>query len=776
MEIRTESKAEVVRKIESGYGAKLDWQDLIERMHEGFVACELVRADDDPAGEPIDFRYIYANPAFTSQTGLEPEVVLGRRAADALPGLEPEWTEDLVRVGVTQQSDNFTRFVGLLGRWFEVHAFPLGHDRFGVLFLDTTEREQADILLQARTAKLERRLTATVSNQTLTWEVTPDLLSVIKADGAFEQTNPAWETVLGYTANQLNGKRFLDFVHPDDKSRTVTAFEKVVKDRQPVLRFENRYCHADGGWRWLSWVAVPENGQVFCSARDVTADKASESKLAQRNRFWNASRDLHVIVDFDGRCRELNPAWQTELGYVPEALIGEKFSKLVRHDQVSSLQRKIDYVLTGGRLDGYELALLAADGLYRWYSFTAFTEGDAMLATGRDVSEEIRRDQELAITEGELRHSQKLDMVGQLTGGIAHDFNNLLTAVQSNLELLDSTLASDDSKARLLVSEALAGTVRGGVLTQRLLAFARKQDLTTGSVDVGQLIEGMKDLLTRSLGPGVHINTTVAEGTSLASVDSNQLDMALLNLAVNARDAMDGEGSLSFAIEPAHVYEAGPLPAGDYVRILVTDTGCGMDNVTVEKATEPFFTTKDLGMGTGLGLSMVHGLAEQSGGKFRLTSELGVGSIAELLLPAATGPADVPSQEHLVKSVESGSSVTCRRVLVVDDDALVLRAMAATLRRLGHVVYSAESGEHALEVLAQELAMDVVITDQLMRGMSGLKLAADIRQNYGGTAVILATGYVGDNEIEHGLIDGRLVKPFNRASLNSVLASVLNSK
>lgn len=609
-----------------------------------------------------------------------------------------------------------------------------------------------------------------------TWEISPDLLSVIGADGRFRAANAAWRRVLGYRPEALVGQHYATLLHPDDHADARVAFDAVLRG-EPIEYLENRCRHADGGWRWLSWVALPEDGCFLGSARDITEAKLRETRLAERNRIWVASRDLYVVIGLDGRYRELNPAWGTALGHDPSALVGTSFDVLVRPDLLDAVREKFAFMAGGGRVEDYEIAVRAGDGSYRWYSFSGFVEGNAILVMGRNIDERKRREEEMATIEQALRQSQKLEMIGQLTGGIAHDFNNLLMAMQSSLELLDGLLPADATRARELVGDALTGAARGAALTQRLLAFARKQELAPGAVDVARLVAGMHELLSHSLGPRVSFRTRASDDVAPAAVDGGQLEMALMNLALNARDAMEGAGELTVSIDMHRATGRGPLPAGRYVRVRVSDTGCGMDAATLERATEPFFTTKDIGSGTGLGLSMIHGLAEQSGGRFRLRSEVGSGTVAELLLPAASESADTPPPDATAPVADRPTGpLPPRRILLVDDDPLVLRGMAGILARLGHDVLRAESGALALQTLAREASIDIVITDQLMPGMTGLELATAIRRAYPepgtGPAVVLATGYSNTLIAERDLVAARLAKPFDRARLEAVLASV----
>jgi signal transduction histidine kinase/CheY-like chemotaxis protein len=372
-----------------------------------------------------------------------------------------------------------------------------------------------------------------------------------------------------------------------------------------------------------------------------------------------------------------------------------------------------------------------------------------------------------------FRQVQKMEALGQLTGGIAHDFNNLLSAVLGNLKLLRKRLA-DDAAALRLIDGAIEGAERGAALTQRLLAFARQQDLHPAAVDAAQLICGMIEMLRRSIGPLIEIETAFAENLWTAHVDANQLELALLNLVVNARDAMPDGGRLTLGArnETIAARAEGTLAAGDYVCLTVADTGAGMDDATLARATEPFFTTKGAGKGTGLGLSMVHGLAAQSGGALRLSSRSGAGTMAELWLPRSPARPATPAAAPARAEPQFPRSCT---ILLVDDDALISMATCEMLKDLGHRVIEAPSGSEALEILRAGTPIDVVVSDEAMPGMRGTQLAVEIRASWPDVPVILATGYAElpkNSELKLPL----LRKPYAQEDLAAVIVEVIGAK
>jgi signal transduction histidine kinase len=383
--------------------------------------------------------------------------------------------------------------------------------------------------------------------------------------------------------------------------------------------------------------------------------------------------------------------------------------------------------------------------------------------------EQRTREREAALAQ--VHEMQKVESLGQLTGGVAHDFNNLLMAVLGNLELLRK-LVPDDPKLLRLINGATQGAERGATLTKRMLAFARRQELKPETVDVAALVDSMVEMLRRSLGPEIRIVTDFAHDLPPTRVDPNQLELALLNLALNARDAMPIGGGLTISAhcERVTASDISGLQAGDYVCIVEQDTGHGMDEATLKRAAEPFFTTKGAGRGTGLGLSMVDGLVAQSGGAMRISSQPGVGTRVELWLPVsrqAAADRPRPAAPELVAEI-----APCR-VLVVDDDPIVATGTVAMLEDLGHVALEVPSAEAALHLLQSEPgAVDLVITDQAMPGMTGAELAASIRRTWPDLPVIIATGYA-EFSSDPELRLPRLTKPYRQQDLATMLARVV---
>ncbi|MCK0209677.1 PAS domain S-box protein [Starkeya koreensis] len=505
----------------------------------------------------------------------------------------------------------------------------------------------------------------------------------------------------------------------------------------------------------------------------VMADRESAMLRASEERYRTLYRrtplPLHSL-DGNGCIEQVSDRWLDLLGYRRDEVIGRPLTDFMTPD--SSRRRNEEHwpqLVGSGELREAEYRLVTKDGRVLDCKLSAVAERDAqgnILKTSCgliDVTEH-------RAAEEALRQAQKLEAVGQLTGGIAHDFNNLLAVVLGNLELAAKRSPSD-ARLQTLLDNAIQAAQRGAALTQRMLAFARRQDLRPEPVNVPDLVLGMAEMLRRSIGPSVRIETRFPLGLPQARVDANQLELALLNLAVNARDAMPEGGTITIAASERMVdgsdgaVDHGALRPGRYFCLSVADTGTGMDEETLSRAAEPFFTTKGIGKGTGLGLAMVHGLAAQSGGQLVMESRAGQGTTATIYLPIADAPPVVAPVAVVVadEMVPAGNG-GAQRVLVVDDDPLVLSATGAMLEDLECLVTEASSGEEALRILESGVAFDVVLTDQAMPGMTGVQLAAAIAARWPDLPVILGTGYAElPPDARAGMM--RLGKPFSRDAL-----------
>ena len=590
----------------------------------------------------------------------------------------------------------------------------------------------------------------------------------------------------GYEASEIIGEHFSRFYTDEDRAAGVPALALRTATEEGRYEVEGWRVRKGGERFWAHVLIDPIRspaGELLGFAkvtRDLTERRRAEEALRvsdqQFRMLVQGVTDYAIYrLDLDGRVVNWNAGAQRIKGYLPQEIIGEHFSRFYTDEdrKAGEPARALHTAAAEGRFEK-EGWRIRKDGTRFWAHVVIDRMVDdrgemiGFAKITRDVTE--RRQAQAALDEARqaLFQTQKLQAIGRLTGGIAHDFNNLLMAVLGSLELLRKRLPADP-RAEALLDNAVQGARRGASLTQRMLAFARKQDLKLEAVDPRALVEGMSALLRGSLGPAIEFATRLPGRLPPVLTDANQLESALLNLAVNARDAMGESGRLT--IEAA-ARSLGPgndvgLPAGDYVSLAVIDNGAGMDDETLARATEPFFTTKGVGKGTGLGLSMVHGLAEQSGGRLRLSSRPGRGTRAELWLPRAGAAARPQTTPIAVANCCDGEAGPALVVLAVDDDDLVLENIAAMLEDLGHTAVVASSAREALEIL-DETRVQAVITDHAMPVMTGLQLACEIRARRPGLPVALATGYA-ELPPDTGVDILRIAKPYTQAELGQLL-------
>lgn len=604
------------------------------------------------------------------------------------------------------------------------------------------ERHRSDInlvrsqeKLRLLNADLERRVNERAHERSRTWLVSPDLLSVINADGRFDAVNPAWTATLGWAEEELlSGQENL--VHPDDATRSAAVFQ-LARQGRPITRFKNRYRHRNGTYRWLVWVVVLEEEKLYCTARDITAEKARAAALRartkERDRAWNLSQELLAVVTADGILDSVNARWTQQLGWQEAELIGSKIFDYAHPDDVDASLVVFNKFLLAPVDTPFEYRLQHKDGSYRWFSWTGSPQDGKIYAAGRHVT--VERAQAEA-----LRQSQKMEAIGQLTGGVAHDFNNLLTVIRSSTDLLQRPNLSEERRARYV--SAISATVdRAAKLTSQLLAFARRQALQPEVFAACDGVRSIAEMLGTLTGARINIVTHLPEQVCLVNADPSQFDTALVNMAVNARDAMSGEGTLTINVEPVEKIPAVRHHAaveGAFVAISITDTGSGISPDRLDHVFEPFYTTKEVGQGTGLGLSQVLGFAKQSGGDVTLTSTVGTGSTFVLYLPrVATAARSAPSSSP-ADLPEDGRGT---RVLVVEDNVDVGSFSIQALAELGYVPVLAVNAREALSTLASGEPFDVVFSDLVMPGMSGIELAEQIRRMYPALPVVLTSGY-----------------------------------
>jgi len=516
---------------------------------------------------------------------------------------------------------------------------------------------------------------------------------------------------------------------------------------------------------------------LFCACTETTEHVIAERQSsAARDRLFAMTRDLFGVATFEGELKTINPAWAAVLDRTHEELTSRPFADIIHPDDLATTAEVVETLMRGEPVHQFHVRLLKADGTpiaFAWSAVPDAMPGTGIFYTvGRDITEDQNREEM-------LRQSQKMEAVGQLTGGLAHDFNNLLTGMMGNLELLQMRVArgrTDDLDR--FISAAQGAGRRAASLTQRLLAFSRRQTLDPKPTDVHRLIHGMEDLLMRTVGPETAVVVADAADLWPAMIDAAQLESALLNLSINARDAMPGGGRITIEAGNKHLDQRGALrhdmDPGDYLSICVTDTGTGMEPQVIERVFEPFFTTKPIGQGTGLGLSMVYGFARQSGGQVRIYSEVGMGTTVCIYLPRYHGePVNDAPDGSPSGQIKAGGET----VLVVDDEATIRHLIDEVLDEQGYTVIGAGDGAAGIKVLQSGARIDLLITDVgLPNGMNGRQVADAGRSLRPGLKVLFITGYAENAAVGNGYLEPGmelLTKPFTLEALSMKVADIL---
>ena len=623
--------------------------------------------------------------------------------------------------------------------------------------------------------------------QQLIEAITDYAIYMLDPSGRIVSWNPGAQRFKGYAAQEIIGQHFSRFYTPEDKAAELPKRALETAAREGKFESEGWRVRKDGTRFWahvvIDPIRDPDSGAVTGFAkitRDLTQRNAAAEKLRRSEEQFRllvqgVTDYALYMLDPGGIVSNWNLGAERIKGYKADEIVGQHFSRFYTDEERDAgvPSHALETALQEGRYEreGWRVRKSGA----RFWAHVIIdpiwtTDGElaGFAKITRDITERKQAHEALERTREALVQTQKMEAIGQLTGGVAHDFNNLLMAVLGSLELLRKRLPDDPGMTRL-VDNAILGAQRGAALTQRMLAFARRQDIATGPVPLAELLNGMKELLSATLGSHAAVELRFAPDIPSVIADENQLSLAILNLSVNARDAMPDGGTVAISAEEIALPAGNDLGlgVGPYVRLAVSDTGQGMDAETLARATEPFFTTKGVGKGTGLGLSMVQGMTEQLGGKFVLASKKGQGTRAEMWLRAAGEDMEVAVARKSAPATEHGRAL---KILAVDDDHLVLFNTAEMLRDLGHTVWEAGSGEAALDVLAARPA-ELVITDQVMPRMTGTQLIDKIRKTSPGLPAILATGYAETPaNLDSAIV--RLKKPFTQEELRAAIERI----
>ena len=635
---------------------------------------------------------------------------------------------------------------------------------------DVTKRHRAEVDLQEMNSSLAAIVESRTKERDRVWANSRDLHVVIGADGIFRAVSPAWTRVMGHACEDVLGRSFREFVHPDDLA--TAQFDGDFTTARDVASFIARHIRKDRAVCWISWRTTSEDGLLYAYGRDITAEKIAADRLAlaqSRLRvIFETTYLFQALLTPDGLLLDANTAALSAIGRTLDQIQGLAFWDCPWFTQTLGLahtMRNDVRTAAGGSVVNREFQVNLPVGGWRWFDFALRPVRDRTGAVVAIVPEALDlTDRKRA--ESVLRQSQKLDAMGQLTGGVAHDFNNLLAPIVGSLDMLRRRSVGGEREQRLIVN-ALKSAERAKVLVQRLLAFGRRQPLQPVAVQVATLMEEIRTLITSTAGPKIYVVVEVEDNLPAANADPHQLEMAILNLSINARDAMPDGGTLKISagchvIDGSHRTELRP---GKYVCLAVADTGCGMDADTLRRAIEPFFSTKGVGKGTGLGLSMVHGLASQLGGALCINSKEAAGTVVELWLPVSE-ESEIPAFKPVIGGMANASGTA----LLVDDEEIIRVSTADMLTELGFKVMEASSAEEALRVLRRGDPIDILITDHLMSGMTGVELAKTVIVERPKLPVLLVSGFADVEGLPADL--PRLPKPFRQADLAAAIQAL----
>jgi len=615
--------------------------------------------------------------------------------------------------------------------------------------IETTERVHKEEALKVLNDRPEAEVAQRTLERDRIWQVSEDLLGVSNFGGYFTSVNPAWTNLLGWSEGEIKRMHVNELRHPEDAAHSIAGRRRLAEG-VPTVRMENRFRHKDGSWRWIYWTLTAENGLIYVIGRHVTAEKSAAEALHESERqfrlFTEAVTDYALIrLDADGVVSGWNSGAERIEDYTEEEILGRHFSCFyTAADRAAGIPEQA-------------LATAAQSGTYSAESWRVRKDGSLFFASvvidairdeqgkligfakiTRDITERCEAETKLQRAQDQLAQSQKMEALGQLTGGIAHDFNNMLMVVSGNAQILKHRLR-DPKNLRSIEAIELAAS-RGENLNRQLLAFSRRQALNPIVISLRQRLAAFRDLLASSARGDIKLVIDVRRSVWPVAVDIHELELALINVVVNARDAMPGGGTITIRAKNVRLQPEDTPEGlrGDFVALTVTDTGRGIETEILPKVFEPFFTTKELEKGTGLGLSQVYGLTRQSGGAAAITSRVGEGTTVAIYLPRSRRP--LSPQPIATGEPPQGSEA----VLLVEDNPEVREVAGILLDQLGYRVFPVGSTAAALQLLESGEPIDVVFTDILMPGeLDGMALAQRIRQDHPDIAILLTSGYAG---------------------------------
>ena len=754
-------------------------------------------------GPELGFLY---NDAYARILGTKHPDALGRRFEDIWSEIWPDILP-MVEAAMAGHATYFENLPLVMNRkgydeqtWFTFSYSPVRDESGTVAGMfcactETTDRVSTEAAL--RESEDQFRAFA---------QAVPNHVWACRPDGHLYWFNQQVYAYTGRAEGALDGRAgWGEVVHSDDLPTAGETWARALATGQ-TYHTEFRIRRGDGEWRWfvvraepvrddsgaiIRWVGanididdIRRQGVEMAGLNAQLADLLAGSK-AERDRLWTLSQDMLARADYAGGLLAVNPAWTEVLGWSEHELLTNPYADIINPENIEATTAALVEMGETRQPTRFENRILSKDGRWTPIGWTVAPEPDGVhfIAVGRDLTEDKTREQLLAQAQEALRQSQKMEAVGQLTGGIAHDFNNLLTGISGSLELIAKRL----NEGRLTgieryITAAQGSADRAATLTQRLLAFSRRQTLDPRAVDVNRLVADMEDLIRRTVGPTIDVEFRPEADLWSTKIDVSQLENALLNLSINARDAMAPNGG-HLTIETANKVLDGTaaterdLAAGEYVYLCVGDTGTGMPPEVIEKAFDPFFTTKPIGQGTGLGLSMIHGFVRQSGGQVRIKSVVGEGTRMCLYLPRHSGPLDTVDERWAQRGNQAGHGET---VLVIDDEPAIRMLLVEMLTHSGYRALEAEDGPGGLAILRSDAVIDLLITDVgLPGGLNGRQVADAARESRPGLKVLFITGYaetalVGNGHLAAGM--EVMTKPFVLADLSERIRKMFEAR
>ena len=740
----------------------------------------------------LDGRVLFLNVAYLEWLGLPLEDVVGKRLREILPLSDEE-------VQVRLNRNRKVAATGIDADFESVFAHPAtGEARTLVHRVSPHESGQAVYVFV--TDVTEQRLSlANEAKYRALVDTAGEGVIVINSLVEIQSFNKAAETLFGYEAEEVIGKNLKMLMPQYYAENHDENVQRYVRTRDPHIvgmgGVEAQGLRKDGSI-FPAELAVAEfevNGELFFTGivRDLTDRKKYEKQLQEINdnlesellkrgraldQIFNLTDDILGIMDFDGMFVEVSPSARAITG-VPSGYARENnipyYTFAIEEDRPKLIE-VFNRVVAGESVQGCEFRIRHVDGTVRWtsWNFRPVMEDRLVLLVGRDVTPE-------KIREEAFRQSQKMEAIGQLTGGIAHDFNNLLMGIMGSLDIIERRLP-DAIKQGIsrYIEGAQSSAKRAAALTHRLLAFSRRQPLAPVAVNINTLVENMKTLIQRTIGTEIEVIDQLDETAWATLCDPNQLEGALLNLMLNARDAMEGSAGTILIktrnITPKDCAVRG-IPAGEYVKIAVQDNGCSMDEATKQRAFDPFFTTKPIGQGTGLGLSMLYGFVNQTGGHVRIASTLGRGTTIMIYLPRTLVKALPDRKEEIVVRNTSGKGMT---VVLVEDEAVVRELIVDVLEGVGYTVSAHAEGNSALSAFSDS-EYDLLITDVGLPGLSGMHVAEMAREMQPDLKVLFITGYAKGITLREDLLangDDMLLKPFTMEKLLTKTADLIHAQ